>query len=137
MDDQKKDHFNPKRSPQTNRPKQLQTHNVSIYDVENTCDTNKGRDVLQAKKTEDCFLKEQIGCRKESRGTGKLLYMDQYILNESKTRRKNLPIARIDNKKDIWYWPAKLDNKLLQKVQNIRWSNKLYRENHVKLVRGM
>ena len=31
------------------------------------------------------FPDEQKGCRKESRGTAELLYIDQHILNESKT----------------------------------------------------
>ena len=30
--------------------------------------------------------------------------------------------------KRMWYGPAKLDNKLPQNIQNIRWSHKLYRE---------
>ena len=37
--------------------------------------------------------------RKGSRGTAELLYIDKHILNESKKRRKNLAMARIDNKK--------------------------------------
>ena len=41
------------------------------------------------------FPDEQKGCRKGSRGTAELLY----ILNESKTRRKNLAMAWIDYKK--------------------------------------
>ena len=45
------------------------------------------------------FLEEQKGCRKGSRGTAGLLYIDQHILNESKTRRKNLAMAWIDCKK--------------------------------------
>ena len=45
------------------------------------------------------FPEEQKGCCKESRGTTKLLYIDQHILNESKTRRKNLAMALIDYKK--------------------------------------
>ena len=45
------------------------------------------------------FSDEQKGCRKESRGTAELLYIDQHILNESKTRRKKLPKAWIENKK--------------------------------------
>ena len=45
------------------------------------------------------FPDEQKGCRKGSRGTAELLYIDQHILNESKTRRKNLAMAWIDNKK--------------------------------------
>ena len=45
------------------------------------------------------FPEEQKGCCKWSRGTAELLYMDQHILNDSKARRKNLAIARIDYKK--------------------------------------
>ena len=44
------------------------------------------------------FPGEQKGCRKGSRGTAELLYIDQHVLNESKTRRKNLAMAGIDNK---------------------------------------
>ena len=36
--------------------------------------------------------------RKGSRGTAELLYIDQHILNESNTRRKNLAMALIDYK---------------------------------------
>ena len=42
---------------------------------------------------------EQKGCCKGSRGTAELLYIDQHILDENKTRRKNLAMAWIDNKK--------------------------------------
>ena len=45
------------------------------------------------------FPDEQKGCCKGSRGTAELLYIDQYILDESKTRRKNLAMAWIDYKK--------------------------------------
>ena len=45
------------------------------------------------------FPDEQKGCRKGSRGTAELLFIDQHILNESKTRRKNLAMAWIDYKK--------------------------------------
>ena len=42
--------------------------------------------------------------------------------------------------KGIWYGPIKLDNKLSENVQNIRWSRKLYQENlktwRVKLTTG-
>ena len=46
------------------------------------------------------FPEEQKGYRKGSRGTGELLYVDQHILNESKTRRKTLATAWIDYKKE-------------------------------------
>ena len=45
------------------------------------------------------FPDEQKGCRNRSRVTAELLYIDQHILNESKTRRKNLAMAWIDVKK--------------------------------------
>ena len=42
---------------------------------------------------------EQKGCRKGSRGTAELLYIDPHILNESKNRRKNLAMAWINYEK--------------------------------------
>ena len=45
------------------------------------------------------FPDEKKECRKGSRGTAELLYIDQHILNESKNRRKNLAMAWIDYKK--------------------------------------
>ena len=45
------------------------------------------------------FLDEQKECCKGSRGTTELLYIDQHLLNESKTRRKNIAIAWIECKK--------------------------------------
>ena len=71
------------------------------------------------------FPEEQKGCRKGSIGTEDLLYKGQHILNESKTRRKNLAVAWIDYKKAYDTVP--------QNVQNIRWSHKLHGENHENL----
>ena len=45
------------------------------------------------------FPDKEKGCCKWSRGTAELLYIDQHILSESKTRRKNLAIAWTDYKK--------------------------------------
>ena len=42
---------------------------------------------------------EQKGCCNGFRGTAELLYIDQHILNENKTRWKNLAMAWIDYKK--------------------------------------
>ena len=39
--------------------------------------------------------------------------------------------------KGIWYGLAKLENKLPQNVRNIRWSHKLYLENHENLESGI
>ena len=56
-------------------------------------------EIYYSLKSRGLFSEEQKGCRKGARGTAELLYMDQHILNESKTRRKNLAIAWIDYKK--------------------------------------
>ena len=95
MDDQRKDYINSKGPKQRNCPKQLQTHNLPTNDVENTNSTNKGKDL----RSRGLFPDEQRGCRKGSSGKEELLFIDQHILNESKTRRKNLAMAWIDYKK--------------------------------------
>ena len=45
------------------------------------------------------FPDEQKGGCTGCRGTAELFYIDQHILNESKTKRKNLAMAWIDYKK--------------------------------------
>ena len=67
----------------------------------------------------ELFPDEQKGCRKASSGTAELLYIDQHILNESKTRRKNKSYSLDWLQKGIWYGSTKLDNTLSQNVQNI------------------
>ena len=42
---------------------------------------------------------EQKGCRKGSRGTNDLLYIDRAVIKEVKSRNKNLAMAWIDSKK--------------------------------------
>ena len=69
------------------------------------------------------FPEEQKG----SRGTAKLLYIDQHILNESKTRRKNLAIAWIDYKKSYDIVPQSW---IINCLKMYKISHKLYRENH-------
>ena len=62
------------------------------------------------------FPEEQKRCRKGSRGTAELLYIDQHILNESKCRQKNLAMVSIDNKKTYdmipqsWIIPQNIQN---------------------------
>ena len=82
------------------------------------------------------FPDEQKGYRKGPRGAGYLLYIDQLILNESKIRWKNLSMAWIDYKKThgMVQQSWKINS---QNVQNIRWSHKLYRENHENLENGI
>ena len=44
----------------------------------------------------ELFPEEQKGYRKGSKDTAELLYIDQHIVNEIKTSRKNLTMACID-----------------------------------------
>ena len=57
--------------------------------------------------TRGLFLKEQKGSRKRTRGIKEQLNTDQKILNESKTRGKNLTMPWIDNKKKFTLWSPK------------------------------
>ena len=98
MDDQRKDHIDSNKSKRRNHPKQLQTHNLPTDDVENINSTNK-EEIYYSLTNRRLFPEEQKGFRKGSRDTGELLYIDQHILNESKTRRKSLPMAWIDYRK--------------------------------------
>ena len=109
MNDKRKHHIDRKRSPQVNCSKQLQTHNQSTIGVENINSTDKGRDFSLT--SHGFFPRGQKGCNKRSKVTGELLYIDEHILSESKTRRKNLGKA-----KRAWYGPANLNNKLSQNV---------------------
>ena len=45
------------------------------------------------------FPDELKGCHKGYRGTVELFYIDQHIVNESKTRRKNIAMTWMDDKK--------------------------------------
>ena len=108
MDDQRKDHINPKEPKQKKRPEQLQTHNLPIDDVENINSTNlqlanKPWDAAKIQKHRRVTLHRSAQPRREP---------DQ---------RENLAMA--------WIHYKKLDDKLPQNVQNIRWNHKLYQEN--------
>ena len=51
------------------------------------------------------FCEEQKRCHRETRGRGDLLYIDKHILNDSKTKRKNVALARINCKKAYYIVP--------------------------------
>ena len=48
---------------------------------------------------EKLIPEEQKGCKKGSRGTNDLLYIDRAVIKEVKSRNKNLAVAWIDFKK--------------------------------------
>ena len=74
------------------------------------------------------FPEKQKRCRRGSKEISELLYISQYIFNESKTGQKNLAMAWIDNKKAYDMVPPKLEN-----AHDIRRSHKFYVENHENL----
>ena len=99
MDDQRKDQIDPEGPIQRNHPKQIQIHDLPTDDVENINSKNKGRDLLLANKP-----------RIVPWGTERMLqsiqrHIDQHILNESKTKRKNLAMAWINYKKAYDMFP--------------------------------
>ena len=79
------------------------------------------------------FPDEQKGWWKGSRSTAELLYIDQHILNESRTRGKNLAMARVDYKKAYDMVPHSWIINSLKNVPNITWNHKFYRQNHENL----
>ena len=82
------------------------------------------------------FPEEQKRCHKGIRGTGELLYIDQHIVNESKTRRKKITYGIGWFQKDIRWGPTKRNNRLSENIQVIQRSHKVYRELHGKLESG-
>ena len=132
MNDQRKNHIDPKGPKQKNRPKQLLTHNLTTNDVENINSTNKKRDLLLAKKlrvvpweAERMLPRIQRHCRVTlHRSANPKREQDQ-------TEKSSYGLDWQQN--GIGYGPTKLDNKLPQNVENIRGIHKLYRENHKNL----
>ena len=79
-------------------PKQLLTHNVPTDDIKILMVPIREK-IYYSLINRGIFLDEHKGCRKRTKSTKDLLYIDQHILNERKTRRKNLAMASIDYKK--------------------------------------
>ena len=92
MEDQRKDHIDPEGPKQRNRSKQLRTHNLPTDNVENINITNK--EIYYSLKTVDCSLRNRKDAAKDPNAQH-----IQHIINESKTKRKNLALAWIDYKK--------------------------------------
>ena len=137
MDNQRKDHIDPKRLPQRNPTKQLQTDNILTYYMKNTTGTNKGRDLWLSNKP------GIVVPRRTDRMLQRIQRHRRATLHWSVHRqRKQEGTEKFSysldwQQKDIRYHPAKLDNKLLSNVQNNRWNHKFYRKNHGNLESGI
>ena len=98
MDDQKKDYINPKGPKQRNCSNNYRP--ITCLPMMRKIRIAQIREKIYYSLTSHgMFPDEQKGCRKGSRRTLELLYIDQHILNESKTRRKNLVMSWIGYKK--------------------------------------
>ena len=93
MDDQRKDDIDSEDLPREQPPKPTEA--------------SPARKILTVQIREEIyywltsrglFPDEHKGCRKGSRGSAELLYIEQHILNKSKTRRKNPAMTWIDHK---------------------------------------
>ena len=97
-DDQRKDHIDTKGPKQRTAPNNYRpiTCLTMIWKI---LTAQIREEIYYSLTSHRLFPEEQKGCCTGSRGTAELLYIDQHILNESKTRRKNLAMAWINYKK--------------------------------------
>ena len=102
MGDQREDQTDPKKHTQRNRPKKLQT--IMCPSMMRKILTAQIRLVIFNSSISRVFLPNaQKGCCMRTRGTEELLYIHKNTLNQSKTRRKNLAMAWINNNNStIW-----------------------------------
>ena len=136
LDDQRKDHIDPKGPKQWNRSRKLQTHDSPTDDVENISSTNKGRGLQLANKPRTVpWGRERTSKRIQRHSRVTLHRSTDPKWEQDQTEKSSYGLDWLQ--KGIWYSSAKLDNKLPQNVQNITWSHKLYRENHENLESGI
>ena len=98
LDDQRKDYINPNDPSKGTAPNNFRPI-TCLRMMWKILTAQIRENIYYSQTSRRLFPDEHKGCRKGSRGTAELLYMDQHILNESKTRRKNLAMALIDYKK--------------------------------------
>ena len=129
-------HIDPEGPPQVNHPKQLQTHNLPTDDEANINSTNKERDLLLPNKPQIVSWETERMPQRIQRHRRVTLHRSAHPKQEQdQTEKSSYGLDWLQ--KGIWYSPAKLDDKLPQNVQNIKWSHRLYRENHENLESGI
>ena len=84
-------------------------------------------EVYYSLTSREFFTEEQKNCRKGSRGITELLYIDQHILNESKTRGKNLAMTWIDSKGHMIWLCLKICKISLEVINFIEKTMKTWR----------
>ena len=98
MDDQWKDYFDLKGPKQRTAPNNYRPI-TCLPMMWKILTVQIGEIIYYSLTSRRLFPEEQKGFHKGSRGTTELLNIDQHILNESKTRRKNLAMVWFDYKK--------------------------------------
>ena len=98
MDDQRKDDIDLKRPMKRNRPNNYRPI-MCLPIMWKILTVQIREEIYPSLTSRRLFPERQKGCRRGSRGIRELLYIDQPILNESKTRHKNLAMDWIDYKK--------------------------------------
>ena len=104
--------------------------------MKNINSTNKGRDLLVLNKPRIVSQGAERVPQRIQRHVWVTLHRSTHIKWE-KNQIEKYSYGLDWIQKGIWYGSAKLDYKLPQNVQNIRWSHKVYRENHENLESGI
>ena len=140
MDDQRKDNIDPKRHLKGTTPNNYWP--ITGLPMMGKVLTAQIRGKNYSSLTSRLFPKEQKWCRKGSRDTGELLYIDQYTLNESQTKRKYQAMAWIDYKKAYdmvprsWIINCLRTYKISEEVININFIEKNMKTWRVLLTAG-
>ena len=98
MDDQRKDHLDPKGCKPRNSSNNFRPK-TCLPIIRKILTAQIRVDIYDSLTSPGLFPDEQKGCPKWPGGTAVLVYIDQHTINVSKTRRKHLPMAWIDYKK--------------------------------------
>ena len=98
IDDHRKDHIDPK-GPSTGTAPHNHKLIICLPMMWKILTAQIRKEIYYSLTSHGMFSDEQKWCRKGSRGSTELLFIDQNILNEGKTRWKNLAMSRIDYKK--------------------------------------
>ena len=96
LDDQRKDHIDPKGPKQRNCSKKLQTHNLPSVDVENINSPTKGRDLLLANKPKIVPCGAERMPQRIQRHSRVTQYRSTHLKWEQDQTEKKLAMAWID-----------------------------------------
>ena len=104
-------------------------------DVENINGTNQGGDLLFVNKLMTVLRRTERILQGNERNRRSTIYWSKHPQGEqNETQKCSYSMDLLQ--KDIWYGPAKLDDRLSENVQDIQQSHKAYQGNHERLGSG-